>query len=131
MRRHGHQVRAVLTDGGPEWKSAGFLEALAAREIRHVKTPPRSPNHNAVSNASTARSSTSAGAPRSTDERFSTIGQLRAEADAWLIDYNHRRRNHGDFMRGRTPAEVLARAQDPMTTAHKPPLSPRTPDGKA
>ena len=29
-------------------------------------------------------------------------------ADAWLIGYHHRRRNHGDFMRGRTPRQVLA-----------------------
>jgi hypothetical protein len=39
--------------------------------------------------------------------RFSTIRQLQAEADSWLIGYHHRRRNHSDYMRGRTPAIVL------------------------
>jgi hypothetical protein len=39
--------------------------------------------------------------------RFTSIRQLQAEADAWLIGYHHRRKNHGDYMRGRTPAQVL------------------------
>jgi hypothetical protein len=39
--------------------------------------------------------------------RFTSLRQLQAEADAWLVHYNTRRRNHSDFMRGRTPAEVL------------------------
>ena len=38
---------------------------------------------------------------------FTSIRQLQAEADAWLITYHHRRRNHGDYMRGRTPHQVL------------------------
>lgn len=38
---------------------------------------------------------------------FTNIGQLRAEATAWLIDYNHHRPNHGAYMRSRTPAAVL------------------------
>ena len=33
--------------------------------------------------------------------------QLQAEADAYLLTYNRRRRNHGDYMRGRTPQEIL------------------------
>lgn len=107
MRRHGHQVRAVLTDGGPEWRSAGFLEALTAREIRHNKTPPRSPNYNAVVERFHGTILDECWRPAFHRRAFMTIGQLRAEADTWLIDYNHRRRNHGDFMRGRTPAQVL------------------------
>ena len=48
---------------------------------------------------------------------FTSIHQLRAEADAWLVhddnrrkNYDNRRKNHGnhgDFMRGRTPKHVL------------------------
>jgi hypothetical protein len=38
---------------------------------------------------------------------FTSIRQLQAEADAWLVTYNHRRRNHGDYMRGRTSSQVL------------------------
>jgi hypothetical protein len=39
--------------------------------------------------------------------RFTSLGQLQAEADAWLVHHNTRRRNHSDLMRGRIPAEVL------------------------
>jgi transposase InsO family protein len=108
MRRHGHQVRAVLTDNGPEWRAEGVATALAAREIRHVRTPPRSPNHNAVVERFHGTILDECWRPAFHRRAFMTIGQLRAEADAWLIDYNHRRANHGDFMHGRTPAQVLA-----------------------
>ena len=39
--------------------------------------------------------------------RFSSIRQLQGEANAWLIRYHHRRRNHSAYMRGRTPAQLL------------------------
>jgi hypothetical protein len=32
---------------------------------------------------------------------------LRAEIDTWLVTYNTRRKNKSDFMRGRTPRQVL------------------------
>lgn len=107
LRTHGHQVRAVLTDGGPEWRSAGFAEALARKEIRHLKTPPRSPNHNAVVERFHGTILDECWRPAFHRRAFTSIGQLRAEADTWLVDYNHRRRNHGDFMQGRTPAQLL------------------------
>lgn len=108
MRRHGHQVRTVLVDGGPEWRAGGFLNELARREIRLVRTPPRSPNHNAVVERFHGTILDECWRPAFHRRAFTTIGQLRAESDAWLIDYNHRRANHGDYMRGRTPAQVLA-----------------------
>ena len=39
--------------------------------------------------------------------RFTSVRQLQAEAETWLVHYNYRRRNHSDFMRGRTPRQVL------------------------
>ena len=39
--------------------------------------------------------------------RFDRLTQLRAELDSWLVTYNTRRKNHSDFMRGRTPRQVL------------------------
>jgi hypothetical protein len=38
---------------------------------------------------------------------FTSILQLQAEAEAWLITYHRRRRNHSDAMRGRTPHHIL------------------------
>jgi transposase InsO family protein len=107
MRRHGHQVRAVLTDNGPEWRAGGLAHALTAREIRHLKTPPRSPNHNAVCERFHATILNECWRPAFHRRAFTSLGQLRAEANTWLIDYNHRRPNHGDYMHGRTPTQVL------------------------
>jgi len=111
MRRHGHHVRAVLTDNGPEWRGAGITAAFAARELRHIKTPPRSPNFNAVCERFHGTILDECWRPAFHRRAFRNLGQLRSEANAWLIDYNHHRANHGAFMQGRTPAAVLATHQ--------------------
>ncbi|HYD09873.1 MAG TPA: DDE-type integrase/transposase/recombinase [Acidimicrobiales bacterium] len=106
-RRHGVTVRAVLTDNGPEWVGGGFAAALAAKNIRHHRIPPRSPNHNAVVERFHGTILDECWRPAFHRRAFTSLGQLRAEADTWLLDYNHRRRNHGDYMQGRTPAQAL------------------------
>jgi transposase InsO family protein len=107
FRRLGFGVRAVLTDNGPEYIAAGFRAALAAKGISHRRIPPRSPNHNAVCERFQGTALQECWRPAFHRRRFSSTRQLQAEADAWLIRYNTRRRNHSDFMRGRTPREVL------------------------
>lgn len=67
----------------------------------------RSPNHNAVCERFQGAALQECWRPAFHRRRFTTVRQLQAEADAWLHAYNHRCRNHGDFMRGRTPAQVL------------------------
>ena len=47
LRRLGVRVSGVLTDNGPEFGSA-FDAHLRELGITHHRTPPRSPNHNAV-----------------------------------------------------------------------------------
>ena len=47
-RRHGYQLRAVITDNGPEYIAHDFRVALAAKAIRHVRIPARSPNHKEI-----------------------------------------------------------------------------------
>jgi transposase InsO family protein len=106
-RRRGVGVRAVLSDNGPEWKAAGFRAHLATRGLEHHRIPPRSPNHNAVCERFQGTALQECWRPAFHRRRFTSIRQLQAEADAWLIGYNHRRRNHSDYMRGRTPAEIL------------------------
>ena len=107
FRRLGVGVRAVLSDNGPEYIAAGFRAAVAAKGIAHVRIPPRSPNHNAVCERFQGTALQECWRPAFHRRRFTTIRQLQAEADAWLVRYNTRRRNHSDFMRGRTPREVL------------------------
>ena len=102
-RRHGVGVRAVLTDNGPEYVARGFRAHLAAKGLTHVRIPPRSPNHNAVCERFHGTILQECWRPAFHRRHFTSIRQLQAEADAWLVRYNHRRKNHGDYMRGRTP----------------------------
>jgi transposase InsO family protein len=106
-RRHGVSVRAVLSDNGPEYNAGVFAAALAAKGLTHVRIPARSPNHNAVCERFHETILQECWRPAFHRRRFGSIRQLRTEADAWLMTYNRRRRNHGDYMRGRTPHEVL------------------------
>jgi transposase InsO family protein len=106
-RRHGIRVRAVLTDNGGEYVAGTFVDALAAKGLRHVRIPARSPNHNAVCERFQGTMLQECWRPAFHRRHYTSIRQLQAEADAWLITYNHRRRNHSEYMRGRTPHQIL------------------------
>jgi transposase InsO family protein len=106
-RRLGVRVRAVLTDNGPEYVAGDFQAHLVAKQLRHQRIPARSPNHNAVCERFHETILQESWRPAFHRRHFTSIRQLQAEADAWLITYNRCRRNHGDYMRGRTPAEIL------------------------
>ena len=106
-RRHGIRVRAVLSDNGPEYAATLFKGHLATIGINHVRIPPRSPNHNAVCERFHQTVLQECWRPAFHRRRFGSIRQLQAEADSWLRRYHHRRRNHGDYMAGRTPKEAL------------------------
>ncbi len=107
FRHLGWPLRAVLSDNGPEYKATRFRDHLADLDLAHVRIPPRSPNHNAVCERFQGTALQECWRPAFHRRRFATIRQLQAEADAWLLSYHHRRRNHGDFMAGRTPRQVL------------------------
>ena len=110
MRRFGRlrvPVRAVLSDNGPEYVGAAFTAALAAKGIAHHRIPPRSPNHNAVCERFHGTALQECWRPAFHRRRFTSSRQLQAEVDAWLVHYNTRRRNHSDYMRGRTPKQLL------------------------
>lgn len=106
-RRHGYGLRAVITDNGPEYIANDFRAALCAKNIRHVRIPARSPNHNAVVERFQGTMLQECWRPAFHRRRFGSRRQLQAAADAWLITYNHRRSNHSDYMRGRTPHQIL------------------------
>ena len=84
-----------------------FRAHLVAKGLRHERIPARSPNHNAVCERFHGTILQECWRPAFHRRHFSSIRQLQAEADAWLITYHHRRRNHGDYMRGRTPHQIL------------------------
>ncbi len=106
LRRLGVHVTGVLSDNGPEF-GPRFDAHLAKLEITHHRTPPRSPNHNAVCERFQGTALQECWRPAFHRRRFDRLAQLRAEIDTWLVDYNTRRANHSDFMAGRTPRQVL------------------------
>jgi transposase InsO family protein len=106
-RRHGVQVRAVLSDNGPEYVAKEFQAHLAAKGLRHERIPARSPNHNAVCERFHGIILQECWRPAFHRRHFISVRQLQAEADAWLVTYHRRRRNHGDYMAGRTPHQIL------------------------
>lgn len=106
-RRLGVRVRAVLTDNGPEYAASAFTGAAVGRGLVHHRIPPRSPNHNAVCERFHGTALQECWRPAFHRRCFLSLRQLQTEMDAWLIHYNNRRRNHSDFMRGRTPRQML------------------------
>jgi len=106
-RRHGVTVRAVLSDNGPEYTATAFRTHLVAKGLHHQRIPARSPNHNAVCERFHGTILEECWRPAFHRRRFTSIRQLQAEADAWLVTYHRKRRNHGDYMAGRTPHEIL------------------------
>lgn len=107
MRRLGIPVRNVLTDNGPEYKGLAFGRHLDEVGLVQVRIPPRSPNHNAVCERFQGTMLQECWRPAFHRRRFTSLRQLQAEADAWLIRYNTRRRNHGHYMAGRRPIDII------------------------
>lgn len=114
-RRMGLALRAVLTDNGPEYKAAAFTAAVATKGLDHIRIPARSPNHNAVCERFHGTILQECWRPAFHRRCFTSARQLQAEADAWLIHYNTRRRNHGDYMAGRTPAQMMTIRRETKT----------------
>lgn len=107
LRAIGVELSAVLSDNGPEFFGFEFRDAMAARDIGHHRIPPRSPNHNAVCERFQGTALQEFYRPAFHRQRFDRVVDLDAQLQGWLDRYNTRRRNHGDFMRGRTPLAVL------------------------
>lgn len=103
----GIELTGVLTDNGPEFVGTAFTRGMAARGIDHERTPPRSPNHNAVCERFQGIVLDEFYRPAFHRQHFARVIDLDQQLQGWIDRYNTRRRNHGDFMRGRSPRHVL------------------------
>jgi transposase InsO family protein len=103
----GVELTGVLTDNGPEFTGRQFTAAMAERGLGHRRIPPRSPNHNAVCERFQGTALQEFYRPAFHRQHFARLAELNAQFQGWLQHYNTRRRNHGDFMRGRTPFAVM------------------------
>ena len=118
-------------DNGPEY--------VASRSRAHLAGRPRACADPATLTESRRRRRTlprhcvgGVFATSAVPHRSSPFCQLQAEADAWLTRCHHRRRDHGDYMRGRTqskPSTTNTR-RAPRTTATVPPCVTSPPPGK-
>ena len=108
----GITVRGVLTDRGPEFWGTAFTRHIQDLDLRHTWTPPRSPNHNAVCERFQGTVLDEFYRVVFHREFITSLGRLDTQLQDWVTRYNTRRRNHGDYMRGRSPLTVLHQAQD-------------------
>jgi len=118
----GVELRGVLTDNGPEFVGRVFQDHITHLGLTHHRIPPRSPNHNAVCERFQGTALQEFHRPAFHRQRFDRLDELDTQFQGWLDRYNTRRRNHGAYMRGRTPLDVLNSHRQPNQRVH---LSPQ------
>ena len=106
LRKHGITLQGVLTDNGPEFVGKAFQARVGDLGLHHHRIPPRSPNHNAVCERFHGTVLHEFYRPHFHRGRVEDIALLDKALQAWVVDYNNQRPNHGDYMAGRTPLQV-------------------------
>lgn len=106
LRKLGITLTGILSDNGPEFTGKAFREKAAAMGLVHHRIPPRSPNHNAVCERFHGTVLTEFFRPHFHRGRVDDVALLEKSLQAWIVDYNDRRPNNGNYMRGRTPLQV-------------------------
>jgi transposase InsO family protein len=101
------ELTGILSDNGPQFIAKTFTEHLAALGIDHTRTPPRSPDYNAVCERLQGTILQEFYRPTFHRGHVADIPLLNRQLQGWLERYNRRRPNRGAYMHGRTPAQVL------------------------
>ncbi|MDX6204307.1 MAG: hypothetical protein QOF39_364 [Frankiales bacterium] len=104
-------LAGVLSDNGPEFTGRGFQDHAAELGLTHHRIPPRSPNHNSVCERVQGTVLQEFYRPFFHRARIDRVADLETALQTWINDYNTRRRNHGNYMRGRSPRQVLTQLQ--------------------
>ncbi len=107
----GAVLSGVLTDNGSEFRGEAFARALAELEVTHYRIPPRSPNHNPVVERFHGTVLQECYRPAFHRRRYDRLVDLDRLLQDWLFRYNSRRHNHGAYLKGRTPAQILEAAR--------------------
>lgn len=106
LRKQGITLSGILTDNGPEFTGRAFTSRAGQLGLTHHRIPPRSPNHNAVCERFHGTVLREFYRPHFHRGRVDDIALLDRSLQAWILDYNQHRPNHGDYMAGRTPLQV-------------------------
>jgi transposase InsO family protein len=101
------ELSGIVTDNGPQFISRQFTEHVAALGIDHTRTPPRSPDYNAVCERLQGTVLEEFYRPTFHRGHVSDVALLNRQLQGWLERYNTRRPNRGAYMQGRTPLQVL------------------------
>ena len=104
--RAGHQIQAVLTDGGPEWQ-ARFGAACRELGTSHRRTRPRHAWTNGFVERLQGTILTELWRVAFRRTYYRNIVQLEHDLQAYLRFYNRDRSHQGYRLQGRTPAEVF------------------------
>lgn len=112
LAQAGITTRGILTDRGPEFGGSDFGNHAAQLGVRHTKTPPRSPNHNAVCERFHSTVHHEFFPVAFHREFFTSVQRLDRQLQTWVHYYNTRRRNRSDYMRGRSPLQLLTAARN-------------------
>jgi transposase InsO family protein len=105
-RRAGHVVRAVLTDGGMEWRGA-FDAACRAAGIAHRRTLPRHAWTNGFVERLQGTILTECWRVVFRQTSFTQVAQLERALQRYLRCYNDERTHRGYRLQGRTPRAVF------------------------
>lgn len=105
-RAAGHQVRAVLTDGGPEFQ-ARFTHACRIEGIEHRRTRPRHAWTNGFVERLQGTILTELWRVAFRRTYYTRVDQLERDLQAYLRFYNRDRPHQGYRLQGRTPASVF------------------------
>ena len=106
LRKHGITLEGILTDNGPEFVGRAFKARVGELGLHHHRIPPRSPNHNAVCERFHGTVLDEFYRPHFHRGRVEDVALLDRSLQAWIVDYNTDRPNHGEYMAGRTPLQV-------------------------
>jgi transposase InsO family protein len=105
------ELSGILTDNGAQFISKQFTGHAAALGLDHYRTPPRSPDHNAVCERLQGTVLEEFYRPTFHRGHVGDVGLLNRQLQGWLDRYNTRRPNRGAYMHGRTPLQVLESRQ--------------------
>jgi transposase InsO family protein len=104
--RAGHGVRAVLTDGGREWRGA-FDAACRVAGIAHRRTQPRHAGTNGFVERLQGTILTECWRVVFRQTYFTQVAQLERALQRYLRFYNEERTHRGYRLQGRTPRSVF------------------------
>jgi transposase InsO family protein len=106
FERAGHSIRAVLTDGGPEWQTR-FTQACRSLGIQHRRTKPRHAWTNGFVERLQGTILTELWRVAFRRTYYTSVAQLEQDLQAYLRFYNRERPHQGYRLQGRTPAAVF------------------------